>query len=498
MSLAGRAGIGTRLGDVRRAGSRIVDDATRVSPSAGTVLVAVVAACLGGIAVATPAGGTFTGWLLAGVVFGLLFAFALDRRVDSPGQGLVWGVAAGVLAWAGWAVWSGGADGGAPFVESAFPALVATLLGLGATTGLAVGGWSWLQADSRSKSTTARRRRVRVPWRALVVGAGAGGVGGWVFSLWMARVGMFPLLAGALGMTDPRAGLVVHTAIAVTIGASFGLLFAGDLRGPGSALAWGLVYGLCWWLLGGLTLLPIVLGLPVDWSAALASAGLGSFVGHAVYGVVLGLSYTTADRAWVGLFHASDPLAREVPGPGFRLVRAVGVGALASTAGGLLFGVVMWVTGDVLLVARLVGSDAAWVGMAVHLAISAVVGATYVLAFRDESPDVISGLGWGVVYGVVWWLVGPLTLMPTLLGAPLAWSAAGVVAALPSLFGHLLYGAATGVSVAVLERRRRSISWFDPRVAARDRRRLRPAGTPAPAVWVVAVGIPLLVVALVL
>jgi hypothetical protein len=35
----------------------------------------------------------------------------------------------------------------------------------------------------------------------------------------------------------------------------------------------------------------------------------------------------------------------------------------------------------------------------------------------------VSAVGWGVSYGFVWWLIGPLTLMPILLGTTPDWTA---------------------------------------------------------------------------
>ena len=63
--------------------------------------------------------------------------------------------------------------------------------------------------------------------------------------------------------------MLSHYLIAVTIGASFGLLFQRDVRCPGSSICWGLGYGLFWWFLGPLTLMPILLGHAPTWSMQL-------------------------------------------------------------------------------------------------------------------------------------------------------------------------------------------------------------------------------------
>lgn len=97
-------------------------------------------------------------------------------------------------------------------------------------------------------------------------------------------------------------------------------------------------------------------------------------------------------------------------------------GAAAGLVGGLLFTLVMLQIGFLPTVARLVGSDSELVGFVVHLVIAEVVGAFYGVLFRRQAFDPSAGIGWGVSYGFVWWILGPLTLAPVILGATPAWS----------------------------------------------------------------------------
>jgi hypothetical protein len=77
-----------------------------------------------------------------------------------------------------------------------------------------------------------------------------------------------------------------------------------------------------------------------------------------------------------------------------------------------------------------------------------------------------------------------------ILGA-LAGSAAStplMSALLPSLLGHLIYGACTGCLFYLFERTYTNKQMLDPRMSARELRRRRPIGTPAPALWFFALG----------
>lgn len=275
------------------------------------------------------------------------------------------------------------------------------------------------------------------------------------------------------------------------IGASFGLLFQRSGRGLGSNLGCGMAYGLLWWFLGALTLLPLLQGDAPRWSLERGQTAFGSLIGHVVYGLLVGTSYSLLDRMWVGLFLDSDPLRREAEGPGTRTLRSAGRGAAASLVGGLLFSVVMAATGVLPDVAALMGGSSPVLGFVVHLGISALIGMSFGIFFRYESPDAGTALVWGTLYGLAWWFLGPLTLMPLLLGADLAWTAEAAARAAPSLVGHLLYGAGTALTFLVLERRQDAWAAFDPRAAAWEARRRRPEGTPAPALglFVVCLGV---------
>jgi len=459
---------------------------------AGSLLIACIVSggvgMLGGAArsVLVPGSGT-TGVVLGGL-YGLFFGLLCRRRVNGPGAGLIWGLGYSFLLWV--AIPAGllpVAMEGMPTMgmldaaRANFPELVAYVLCFGLPLGLVSGIFGSLQP-----------RPDEVPFsfaRAVVVGGLAGILGGWAFGKWMAKVDFFPLIAGLVNSDSAMVGVTLHFVFAVIIGSSFGVLFQRDVRGYGSNLGWGLAYGLLWWFLGPLTILPLWQGNALDWSFVRGGALFGSLIGHVIYGLIVGLVYAAVDRLWVGFFTESDPINREPEGPGSRVLYSLQWGAMASLAGGLLFTLVMVATGVLPSVASLVGGASPVLGFIVHMGISALVGMSYGLLFQHEAPDFGSGVAWGLLYGLIWWFVGPLTLMPIVLGGSITWTVTAAGALLPSLIGHLIYGAATAFVFQVLERRHTEWLLLDPRLAVREERRRRKVGTPAPALWLFALGL---------
>ncbi len=122
-------------------------------------------------------------------------------------------------------------------------------------------------------------------------GVYGGLAGGTVFGVMMAMMGMLPMIGNMVGVPSAWVGFIVHLVISATIGGSFAvLLSAGGLRG---GVASGLVYGVTWWILGPLTLMPLFMGmgLGVNWNVTAMSAALPSLVGHLIFGAILGVTY---------------------------------------------------------------------------------------------------------------------------------------------------------------------------------------------------------------
>ncbi len=121
-------------------------------------------------------------------------------------------------------------------------------------------------------------------------GALGGFVGGGVFGIMMAAMGMLPMIGNMVGQPSALVGLVVHMMMSVGIGAAFGLMVA-PLGSESWLLPLGLAYGLLWWVIGPLTVMPVMMGGAVAWNAAAIMAALPSGMGHLVFGGVMAVVY---------------------------------------------------------------------------------------------------------------------------------------------------------------------------------------------------------------
>jgi hypothetical protein len=426
--------------------------------------------------------------ILLGGIFGLAFSLFFAKRAITPGAGLIWGLGCALLLWF---VMPTGIDAllhrsvsSMAMLNDArarFPQLVAYLVCLGMPVGVILG--------ARGGFRTKRGEQPFRWGRAVVAGGLAGTISGLAFSGWEYAGGYLPLLAGLPDFESQARAVILHFLVALLIGAIFGILFQRDVRGYGSSMGWGLGFGIFLWFFGPLTIFPIVGRQPLDWSAEQGAALFGSLVGYITYGFILGTIYAFLDRLWVRLFIQSDPLNREPEGLGLHFLRSIEWGGLAGLVGGLVSIPVLAATGILPKIAGLDTSFGGIGGTIIHLFVSVGIGMTYGLLFRNEAPSIGLGVPWGFLFGVIWWYVGPLTLLPLILTGVYDWRASAAAALLPSLIGHLIYGGATAFTFLLLERRYNRWLLLDPRIAAREQRRLRPVGTPAPALWFFALGL---------
>ncbi len=135
--------------------------------------------------------------------------------------------------------------------------------------------------------------------------------------------------------------------------------------------------------------------------------------------------------------------------------RELKLGAYGGIAGGLIFGAMMGVMGMLPMIGSMVGQPTAAAGFALHMANSVIIGVGFAIVLGRFVSGTPSGVGIGLAYGGVWWILGPLTLMPLLMGMGFGvnWNVAAAAAMLPSLVGHLMYGGVLGLVYTWLRRR---------------------------------------------
>ena len=451
-------------------------------------LLGLLAGFVGGLLCKAALGSWTMRCLVLASLFGLAFGFFFSKRATSPGAGLIWSLGLAFLLWIAVPAGLGHLLPGTRHVESMFgdaqehfPELVAYLVCLGMPVGLILGICGGIRGEKNQSAFS---------WgRAIIVGGFSGLLGGMIFGRWMSSGDFFPLLGGLGVIHSHDTTVALHFGIAILIGATYGLLFQRDVRGYGSSMGWGLGYGIFWWFFGPLTMLPLVTRAGLDWSSGQGTALFGSLVGHILYGLIVGVAYATVDRLWVRLFIRSDPLNREPEGPGLRLFRSLRWGALAGLVGGLVASPILFATG---VLSSVVGLDthlSGFNGFLVNMLVSSLIGMTYGLLFRHEAPNLGLGVMWGWLFGLIWWYIGPMTLLPLLLTGECDWRASAASALLPTLTGHLLFGATTALIFLLLERSYSRSLFLDHRAAARELRRIRPVGTPAPALWLFVLGL---------
>ncbi len=123
-------------------------------------------------------------------------------------------------------------------------------------------------------------------------------------------------------------------------------------------------------------------------------------------------------------------------------------GVVGGIVGGVVFGMLMQIMGMMPMIAMMVGSESALAGWILHLIISTVTGILFVYLFGSKVSTNADGVRYGLIYGLIWWVLGPLVIMPVILGMGIQIQNAFGQPQLMSLMGHLVFGVILGVIVA--------------------------------------------------
>ena len=414
--------------------------------------------------------------LTIAVILGAVFSLVVFRQGASVGETLFWGVAYGAVLWfvgpltlqplilthrLGWDLAS---------AQALLPSLIGQLV-YGAITAVV---FTMLRAE---------RRTMRLSATIVIRGITAGLLAGWLLGLLLQSQHRLLEFGGVVSSRSTTLAWLVVLALGVLAGVAFAVLYPEASEGAGPSLIRGTVYGFLWWVLGSLTLLPLLTGHALGWSIGAAQSEVPTLPAYLLFGAGLALVYQWLDGLARLLFSEATS-RRHREGAGTEGLRSLVWGAASGLAGGLLFSVVMLQIGFLPTVARLVGSTSAGTGFTVDLAISFLIGSSYGLLFRRQSFDLGSALGWGMSYGVFWWVLGTLTLLPILLGSTPRWTVEVVATVFPRLVAHIAYGAGLGITFYLFERRHQP--WWVPHAEVRADRsaaRQNQLLTSSPALW---------------
>ena len=123
--------------------------------------------------------------------------------------------------------------------------------------------------------------------------------------------------------------------------------------------------------------------------------------------------------------------------------REVLFGALAGLLAGVVFALAMQAEQMRVEVTGLAGVSTSGAGLVVHLVLATLIGAVVGMQYRHEPGSYAAQITLGVTFGLLGWILGPLTIRPLAEGQIPDWSIAVASAGFPSLMGHMLYGALT-------------------------------------------------------
>ncbi|MBA2765277.1 MAG: hypothetical protein H0U42_11420 [Thermoleophilaceae bacterium] len=420
-------------------------------------------------------------------VIGVFFAEITRGRRAGPGELVFWGIAYGALWWLLGALTllpilrGEQPDWSLHSVQAAFPSLIGHLA-YGATAGAVLGIFGYAARAGQIKGG------------ALLRGALAGVLAWSALTLVLERSGLLEE-AGFGGTSATR--WVIGLLLGALAGGGYAALYPRPRGATGPGLVRGLAYGFLLWFTLALSIVPVLAGDGLPWAIGAARPRAASLPGVLLAGVLLVALYRWFSGL-AGTFFEDDVSELADEGVGSRALRGLGRGAVAGVTGGLIFTIVLAGIGGPERTAGLMGGSAPALGLLVQLAIATVIGASFGVLFRHDGDDPEAALGWGVAYGLLWWVLGGQTLLPVLLGGSPAWTATGLEDGVPSLVGYLAYGAGLGLTLAALERRARP--WWAASTEARVRRaeeRRRRLAIAAPGLWTMAAIIVLTVLALV-
>jgi hypothetical protein len=102
---------------------------------------------------------------------------------------------------------------------------------------------------------------------------------------------------------------------------------------------------------------------------------------------------------------------------------------------GIIFGIVMHMMGMIPMIASMMGSESVVVGWVIHMIISIIFGLGFgILALKTKNIYLL-----GIIYGIILWIIGPLVIMPMMMGMGTNLTQAFTPDMLMSLMTHIVF-----------------------------------------------------------
>lgn len=157
-------------------------------------------------------------------------------------------------------------------------------------------------AQETATSTDAHTQTSIDTWQAGLVGGLAGGIAFGVMMTMQMQMIMEMAIPGMYGLGPSLAvGWVIHMFHSIVLGVVFGVLLEGTgltdrLDSNLTIAVAGLVYGVILWVILASFVMPAWVGAMTEMAPPVPDFNIQSLMGHAVYGVVLGLVYAVLSR----------------------------------------------------------------------------------------------------------------------------------------------------------------------------------------------------------
>jgi hypothetical protein len=130
-------------------------------------------------------------------------------------------------------------------------------------------------------------------------------------------------------------------------------------------------------------------------------------------------------------------------------------GIIAGLIAGVVIGFMLIQMGVLGNIGMIVGSPNPFAGFIVHLIYCAILGVIFAIVFfKKITNHFYPAALWGLLYGIIWWFIGTLTLAPIAMGIPVVWSGTVMSNEFPLLIGNLVFGFVLGLSYFWLKNRK--------------------------------------------